>query len=389
MFKKSYKFKVPVLIPGLLLVAISLIFLMFFSSCNAALPGNGSAQNINEPGNKITETQTGRENKSNQRGLPKVLAVESFLADITKNISGSRLEIETLMPLGLDPHSFEPSPGDVAKIAESDILIINGSGFEEWLNDIITGANEKIIIVECSKGLKNRIQDEGGQVNSSKQGAQVAESAIEGVQGTDAVSESVQEQGSNKSGQEAAAENETGYRHEGDPHFWLDPNLVMVYVQNIKDALIESDPQGKDLYNKNAADYTARLRELDTWIKEEVKIIPPDERLLVTNHESFGYYADRYGFKVIGTIIPNFSSASSPSAKEVSSLIEKIKAANVRAIFLETGSDSKIADQIAKETGITVVTELLTHSITEPGGPAPSYIEMIEFDTKMIVESLK
>jgi ABC-type Zn uptake system ZnuABC Zn-binding protein ZnuA len=389
MFKKSYKFKGPVLIPGLLLAAIYLIFLMFFSSCNAALPGNGSAQNTNEAGNKITETQTGRENKSNQTGLPKVLAVESFLADITKNIAGSRLEIETLMPLGLDPHSFEPSPGDVAKIAESDILIINGSGFEEWLNDIITGANEKIIIVECSKGLKNRIQDEGGQVNSSKQGAQVAESAIEGVQGTDAVSESVQEQGSNKSGQEAAAENETGYRHEGDPHFWLDPNLVMVYVQNIKDALIESDPQGKDLYNKNAADYTARLRELDAWIKEEVKIIPPDERLLVTNHESFGYYADRYGFKVIGTIIPNFSSASSPSAKEVSSLIEKIKAANVRAIFLETGSDSKIADQIAKETGITVVTELLTHSITEPGGPAPSYIEMIEFDTKMIVESLK
>jgi manganese/iron transport system substrate-binding protein len=162
----------------------------------------------------------------------------------------------------------------------------------------------------------------------------------------------------------------------------------MVYVQNIKGALIESDPQGKDLYNKNAQEYTTRLAELDTWIKEEVKIIPPDERLLVTNHESFGYYADRYGFKVIGTIIPNFSSASSPSAKEVSSLIEKIKAENVRAIFLETGSDSKIADQIAKETGITVVTELLTHSITEPGGSAPTYIEMIKFDTKMIVESL-
>ena len=105
-------------------------------------------------------------------GLPKVLAVESFLADITKNIAGSRLEIETLIPLGLDPHSFEPSPGDVAKIAESDILIINGSGFEEWLEDIITGANEKIIIVECSKGLKNRIQDEGVQVNSSEQGEQ-------------------------------------------------------------------------------------------------------------------------------------------------------------------------------------------------------------------------
>ena len=358
-FKKPDKFNQPVLFPGLLFIAISLIVLMFFSSCNADLSRNGSAQNTNEPDNKINGTQTGQENKSSQTGLPKVLAVESFLADITKNITGSRLEIETLMPLGLDPHSFEPSPGDVAKIAESDILIINGSGVEEWLNDIITGANDKIIIVDCSKGLKNRIQDE----NST-------------------------EQGLNESGQETAAENGTGYRQEGDPHFWLDPNLVMVYVQNIKDALQKSDPQGKDLYNKNAEEYTSRLRELDAWIKEEVKIIPPDERLLVTNHESFGYYADRYGFKVIGTIIPNFSSASSPSAKEVSSLIEKIKAAKVRAIFLETGSDPKIADQIAKETGITVVTELFTHSITEPGGPAPTYIDMIEFDTKTIVKSL-
>jgi ABC-type Zn uptake system ZnuABC Zn-binding protein ZnuA len=334
MFKKPDKFKRPVLVPGLILIFLSLAVLQFFSACGT--------------------------NQPKQAGLPKVLAVESFLADITKNIAGSRLEIETLIPLGLDPHSFEPSPGDVAKISDSDILIINGSGFEEWLKDIITGANEKITIVECSKGLKNRMQNEDGQANSS-----------------------------NKGGQETAIENETGYLHDGDPHFWLDPNLVMVYVQNLKDALIESDPQGKDLYDKNAVEYTARLIELDSWIIEEVKKIPLDKRLLVTNHESFGYYADRYGFKIIGTIIPNFSSASSPSAKEVSGLIEKIKATNVRAIFLETGSDSKIADQIAKETGIKIVTELFTHSITEPGGLAPTYIEMIEFDTKTIVESLK
>ncbi len=329
--------KGPVLIPGLIFIAISLIILMVFSSCDVDLSDSGSSKNTNkqETGGKINKTQAGQENNSGQTGLPKVLAVESFLADIAKNIAGNRLEIETLIPLSLDPHSFEPSPGDVAKIADSDILIINGSGFEEWLNDIITGANEKIIIAECSKGLKNRVQDE-----------------------------------------------------VGDPHFWLDPNLVMLYVQNIKDALTESDPQGKDLYNQNAQDYYARLTELDAWITEEVKKIPQDQKLLVTNHESFGYYADRYGFKVIGTIIPNFSSASSPSAKEVTDLIEKIKKANVRAIFLETGSDPKIAQQIAKEAGITVVTELLTHSITEPGGPAPTYIEMIEYDTKTIVGSL-
>jgi ABC-type Zn uptake system ZnuABC Zn-binding protein ZnuA len=333
MFKKPGKFKRPVLVSGLLIIILSLALIYLSSACST--------------------------NQPRQDRFLKVLAVESFLTDIAKNIAGSRIEIETLIPLGLDPHSFEPSPGDVAKISESDILITNGSGFEEWLKDIITGSNEKIIIIECSKGLKNRIQSEDGQ-----------------------------EQGPIEIVQDTIEENVSGHLYDGDPHFWLDPNLVLVYVQNIRDALIEADFQGKDLYNKNAEEYSAKLIELDAWIAEEVKKIPTDRRLLVTNHESFGYYADRYGFKVIGTVIPNFSSSSSPSAKEVSGLIEKIKTANVKAIFLETGSDPKIADQIAKETGINVVTELFTHSLTEPGGPAPTYLEMMKFDTKTIVDSL-
>jgi len=320
--QKLNKSKKPALIRLLLLITISLAALLFLNACNDG----------NELNNKTKENQTEPDNKSTQTTLPKVLAVESFLADITKNVSGSRLEIDTLVPLGLDPHSFEPSPGDIAKIAESNILITNGAGLEEWLKDSITGANEKIIIVECSKGL-------------------------EGL--------------------------------KGDPHFWLDPNLAKVYVQNIRDALIESDPQGKDLYNINAEKYTARLIELDKWIVEAVKKIPEGKRLLVTNHESFGYYADRYGFKVIGTIIPGSSSASSPSAKEISELIEKIKATGAKAIFLETGSDPKIANQVARETNIKIVTELYTHSITELDGPAPTYIDMIEFNTNEIVESLK
>ena len=142
--QKLNKSKKPALIPFLLLLIISLTALLFFNGCNTG----------NELNNKTRENQTEPGNKSSQTALLKVLAVESFLADITKNVSEGRLEIDTLIPLGLDPHSFEPSPGDVAKIAESDILIINGAGIEEWLEDIITGANEKIIIVECSKGLK-------------------------------------------------------------------------------------------------------------------------------------------------------------------------------------------------------------------------------------------
>ncbi len=348
------------LLSVLFFVVLSLAALQFFSACSSSLPERSA--------------------------LPKVLAVESFLADITKNISADRLQIETLMPIGIDPHSFEPSYRDVAKISESDILIINGSGFEDWLNDTITGANKKIIIVECSKGLANRIgaaesdelKDESAQAVQADEPKEASEQTEKGGQAKQADTSGA-----------PASENDAIHKHEGDPHFWLDPNLVKIYVQNIKDALTEADPEGRQLYDKNAREYTSRLTELDVWIKEEVKKIPVGERLLVTNHESFGYYADRYGFIVIGTIIPGSSSASSPSAMEVAELIKKIKATGAKAIFLETGSDPKIADQIAKETGIKIVTELFTHSLTEAGGLAPTYIEMIKFNTKTIVESLK
>ncbi|MCL4417878.1 MAG: metal ABC transporter substrate-binding protein [Actinobacteria bacterium] len=328
--QKPNKNKKLILIQFLFLITISLTVLLYLNACNSGLLRNSLSQNTDKLNNKTKVDQTEPGKKPIHITLPKVLAVESFLADITKNISGNRLEIDTLIPLGLDPHSFEPSPGDAAKIAESDILITNGTGFEEWLKNIITVANEKIVIVECSKGLKG-----------------------------------------------------------GDPHFWLDPNFTNITHQNIRDALIKSDPQGKDLYDKNAENYTAKLTELDKWIVEEVKKIPESKRLLVTNHESFGYFADRYGFKIIGTIIPGSSSASSPSAKDISELIEKIKATGVKAIFLETGSDPKIASQIARETNIKLITELYTESLTDPDGPAPTYIDMIEFDTKKIVESLK
>jgi ABC-type Zn uptake system ZnuABC Zn-binding protein ZnuA len=339
---------------SIVLLVISLASLMLFNSCSIDISQNTKTESLNELNCNMQGDQSEPDKQTNQKILPKVLTAESFLADITKNIAGDRLEIDTLMTLGLDPHSFEPSPGDVVKITESDILIINGSGFEEWLSDIITGANEKIIIVECSKSLISRKENEFE--NEGK----------------------THENGS-----------EEEYRNKEDPHFWLDPNPVKVYVQNIKEALIESDPEGKDFYNRNAEEYIIRLIELDKWIIEEVKKIPVKQRLLVTNHESLGYFADRYGFKIIGTIIPSSSSAYSPSAKELSKLIEKIKNTGVKAIFLETGSDPEIANQIARETGIKVVTKLYTHSISEPGGPAPTYIDMIRFNTKAIVEFLK
>lgn len=293
---------------------------LLFSACGAAQPSTGSG------------------------GPLKVLAVESFLADIAQNVAGDRIKVDTLIPLGIDPHSYQPTPQEMAKIAESQVLIINGAHFEEWLDKILQNAGGTHTLVEASAGLTSR---------------------------------------------KPTANEALDPDHAGDPHFWLDPTKVIHYVENIRDGLSKADPAGAVKYSANAAQYIAKLTDLDQWIMKQVSQIPPEKRLMVTNHESFGYFADRYGFNIAGTIIPSTSSEASPSAQQMAALIETIKRTGVKAIFLETGANSQLADQIAQETSVKVVTNLYTHSITDPVGEAPSYIEMMKHNVKMIVEALK
>ncbi|HJX38270.1 MAG TPA: metal ABC transporter substrate-binding protein [Anaerolineae bacterium] len=265
-----------------------------------------------------------------------VLAVETFLADIAQNVVGDRSGVEALMPLGVDPHGFEPTPSDVTKVTNADVLITNGAGLETPLDRLLENVGGEHEVIEASAGLTGRIGHEG----------------------------------------------------EVDPHFWLDPNNVVQYVENIREGLIGADPEGSATYTANAAAYTARLEELDSWIAAQVERIPAERRLLVTNHESLGYFAERYGFTIVGTILPSVSTGSSPSAQQIAALVEQIRGHDVAAIFLETGANSQLAQQIAQETGVRVVTQLYTHSTTDPEGPAPTYIEMMKYNTSIIVEAL-
>lgn len=279
-------------------------------------------------------------------GTPRVLAVESFLTDFAQNVSGDRIKIETLMPLGMDPHSFEPTPQDVARVAESQVLIINGAGLEAWIEKVLSNAGGQRTVVEASAGLTSRKSQ---------------------AESTTATSDS---------------------HPEGDPHFWLDPTLAIKYVENIRDGLTSVDPAGKDIYASNAQAYIAKLKDLDAWIKSQVETIPPQRRLMVTNHESLGYFADRYGFQVIGAILPSVSTNASPSAQQMASLVDQIKSTHTPAIFLETGANPQLAEQLAAETGARVVTDLYTHSLSAPDGPAPTYLDMMRYNTTIIVKAL-
>ena len=329
--------------PQLIVSFISLtLFLLGLAGCQAATPENTAPHDAAPAGSD----------------LPRVLAVESFLADIAQNVAGSRVQVETLMPLGLDPHAYEPAPQDAARVAASDVLIVNGAGFEEWLAELLDNAGGERLVIEASAGLTSR---------------------------TPGADEAAAHAGEEHSEDEAGDE----HAHNGDPHFWLDPTLAVRYVENIRDGLSAADPAGSAAYAANAAAYIDQLNELDAAIRAEIEQIPPAQRLLVTNHESLGYYADRYGLRVIGAVVPSSSSNASPSAQQLAQLADLIRSSGARAIFLETGSNPQLAEQLHDETGIAVVIGLYTHSLTPAGGEASTYLEMMRRNTQKIVDALK
>jgi ABC-type Zn uptake system ZnuABC Zn-binding protein ZnuA len=332
----------------LIFLIIALIVFAAAACSNKAV--SSKSVNFSENDSQITKDNVLIDGKE----INSALAVETFLADITQNVANNRLKIDSLIPIGIDPHEFEPVPADFAKISKNKILIINGSGFEGWLEQMLKNAGSNNYIIEASKGL-------GDKINF---------------------------QSDNNPQDNKTSENEK--THSGiNPHFWLDPIFVIEYVKNISSELAKIDPGSKEIYKINEQKYIAQLKDLDEWIKIRVKILPENKRLLVTNHESLGYFADRYGFKIVGTIIPGFSTDASITAKEFAGLIVAVKSSEVKVIFLETGSNPNLAEQLAAETGIKVVYNLYTHSLSDPEGEASTYINMIKFNVNTIVNNLQ
>ena len=169
---------------------------------------------------------------------------------------------------------------------------------------------------------------------------------------------------------------------------WLDPNLVITYVANIRAGLIAVDPAGREIYTANADKYIAELKELDTWIVQKVNTIPADRRLLVTNHDTLGYFAARYGFEIVDTIIANLSSDAGTSAQSLAKVIDQIKASGAPAIFLGEVENADLAHQIGEETGVKVVNDLHLESLTE-GPAAATYLDMMMHNVTRIVDGLK
>ena len=235
----------------------------------------------------------------------KVIATISIIGDVVKNVAGDAVNLVVLVGPNGDAHEYEPVPADSVNIAKAGIIFENGLHLEHWLDKLYSASGSKAKRVVVSGGVTPRIFEDNPQ--------------------------------------------------ETDPHAWQDVTNVILYTQNVRDALVAIDPLNKDKYTANANDYIQKLQALDAWVKEQVATIPVDKRKLVTNHDALGYFARRYGFQIIGAVIPSATTeAADPSAKETADLLNIIKANGVRAIFSENMANPKLAQTLSQEAGVQV-----------------------------------
>jgi ABC-type Zn uptake system ZnuABC Zn-binding protein ZnuA len=280
-----------------------------------------------------------------------VVASTNIVGDVVARVGGDLIDLTVLFPVGTDPHTFNPSPQDIITITEGDVVFIHGLHLEETLDSTLD-ANVNGVLVHVADGVE------------------VLEFAAQEHEGED-------------------HEGEDEHAHEGgDPHTWTNPNNVIIWVENIASSLSGVDPLNAAAYQANAEAYIDELRELDSWIRTQVESIPVENRELVTDHATFGYFAEEYGFEQVGLVIPAASTNAEPSAKELTALIDAIEEHGVPAIFVGTTVNTALAEQVAEETGVQIV-KVYTGSLSEPGGEAENYLEFMRYNVSVIVEALR
>ena len=274
---------------------------------------------------------------------PVVVVTTNILGDVVQNVIGDQADVMVLMPKNADPHSFEISASDAARVERADLLVSNGLGLEEGIGKTVGAARaEGIPILQVGEALRP-IDYRSGQSSGAP-----------------------------------------------DPHVWTDPDRMRDAVALIRDAVIDHVPEIDTAAVRAHADgYARQLEKLTARMTDRFAGIPADRRKLVTNHHVFGYLADRFGFTTIGAVIPSGTTLASPSASDLVDLAATIAAAQVPAIFVDSSQPDRLAQVLASEAGVPVdVISLFTESLSEEGSGAGTYIEMMDSNSLAIAEAL-
>ena len=320
----------------------------------------------------------------------KVVATTNIVGDLVRNVGGDRIELTTMLPIGTDPHTFVPTAQDAAAVADAQVVFINGLHLEEFLEELIENAGGEAPTVSLATNVKIRefevLADEAhGHDEDNHEAEKHNEEAEEHDKDEEDYEED--EEGREKGGDHG--EDEHGHDHEGaDPHIWMTPANAVVMVHNIESALSQLDPANAEIYEANAEAYEAQLEELDAWVKSQIESIPAENRELVIDHEALGYYADRYGLEIVGTVLPANNTGAEPSAQELTELQEAIQKFESKAVFVGTTVNPVLAARVAEDTGIKLV-PLYTGSLGEAGSGVETYLDFIRYNTIAIVEALQ
>ena len=320
-----------------------------------------------------TDSQGSEDNASAQGTGEKIriVATSSIVADWVRTVGGERVEVFSLLPSNADPHTFQPGAQDITRVADAGVVFSIGLSLEGgWLSELIeNAAGDQDIVVPLGDAV-----DPIGFV-------EIVEDHHEEAMQAD------QDEEGEEEGHDGKEEEKEGHS-ELDPHFWFDPIRVKQAVEGIAVRLSTVDPDGKAVYRDNAEAFARELDDLHLWIEEQVETLPEGRRVLVTSHDSFQYFAVRYGFEVAGAIFP-VSTDAEPTAKELGELIEIIEHEGVPAVFTENSHSERLARRIAEETGATLVGGLYTGSLGEEGGEAGTYLDLMRHNTTTIVEALR
>jgi zinc/manganese transport system substrate-binding protein len=308
----------------------------------------------------------------------KVVTTTTIIADIAQNVGGDLVDVVSLIPPDSDVHAYQPTPTDVALVSQADVVLVNGVGLESFLSGLMENA-ASIEPVVVSNGIE--ILAFGEHKHEGETEEAYSEDEHIGVLGVDAECEA--------HGEEAHQEGEEEHEHgRCDPHVWTDSKNVMIWSTNIAEAFAAADPDNAETYRANATAYVDQLTALDTEVRGIFSVITDDRRILVTNHEFFGYFAHAYHFEVVGTVISGGSTLAEPDPQELADLVTLVEAEGVPAIFAEISANDRLAEVIASETGINVVTAIYSDSLSAADGPASTYVDYVRYNAQIIAEAL-
>ncbi|MGH6833711.1 MAG: metal ABC transporter substrate-binding protein, partial [Methyloceanibacter sp.] len=285
----------------------------------------------------------------------KTVASFSILGDMVRQVGGDRVEVVTLVPPNGDAHVFDPTPADAKTLAGADIFFVNGLGFEGWMERLEKSSGFKGKTVVASEGVKPLTMSEeeghhhGDEADSDEEHQHEHEDHAKGED------------------HDEEAEGVT------DPHAWQDLANGKLYIANIRDGLVAVDPEGKAIYEANAAKYLAAIAKEEEAVRAALAALPEARRKIITSHDAFGYFGAAYGLEIIAP--EGVSTESEASAQDVARIIRQIKEEKIPAVFLENVTDHRLLDQIARETGAKIGGTLYSDALSGPDGPAPTYLD--------------